>query len=294
MRSIFKLMKISIKNQYLEAEFSEIGAELISLKSNNKEYIWNGNPEFWGKHSPILFPIVGTLKGDTYYYENKSYQLSRHGFARDKKFQVVKHEDCKIVFSLKEDDETLQDYPFRFELQITYELLYNQLKVEYSVSNNSNSKMYFSIGGHPAFALQNSFKEYSLKFEGKTDLEFSLLENNLLLAQTQKLETNNNELQLNYKQFEKDALVFKNQNIKAITIKEKDTDIVRINVENFPDLGIWTKNNAPFICIEPWFGHADRLETNQQLVEKEGILFLEKNDTFNAFYTIEILTLPKV
>lgn len=294
MRSIFKLMKISIKNQYLEAEFSEIGAELISLKSNNKEYIWNGNPEFWGKHSPILFPIVGTLKGDTYYYENKSYQLSRHGFARDKKFQVVKHEDCKIVFSLKEDDETLQDYPFRFELQITYELLYNQLKVEYSVSNNSNSKMYFSIGGHPAFALQNSFKEYSLKFEGKTDLEFSLLENNLLLAQTQKLETNNNELQLNYKQFEKDALVFKNQNIKAITIKEKDTDIVRINVENFPDLGIWTKNNAPFICIEPWFGHADRLETNQQLVEKEGILYLEKNDTFNAFYTIEILTLPRV
>lgn len=287
-------MKISIKNQYLEAEFSEIGAELISLKSNNKEYIWNGNPEFWGKHSPILFPIVGTLKDDTYYYENKSYQLSRHGFARDKKFQLVKHEDCKIVFSLKEDDETLQDYPFRFELQITYELLYNQLKVEYSVSNNSNSKMYFSIGGHPAFALQNSFKDYSLKFEGKTDLEFSLLENNLLLAQTQKLETNNNELQLNYKQFEKDALVFKNQNIKAITIKEKDTDIVRINVENFPDLGIWTKNNAPFICIEPWFGHADLLETNQQLVEKEGILFLEKNDTFNAFYTIEILTLPKV
>lgn len=287
-------MKIGIKNDYLEAEFSEIGAELISLKSNNKEYIWNGNPEFWGKHSPILFPIVGTLKDDTYYYENKSYQLSRHGFARDKKFQIVKHEDCKIVFSLKEDDETLQDYPFRFELQITYELLYNQLKVEYSVSNNSNSKMYFSIGGHPAFALQNSFKDYSLKFEGKTDLEFSLLENNLLLAQTHKLETNNNELQLNYKQFEKDALVFKNQNIKAITIKEKDTDIVRINVENFPDLGIWTKNNAPFICIEPWFGHADRLETNQQLVEKEGILFLEKNDTFNAFYTIEILTLPKV
>lgn len=286
-------MKISIKNQYLEAEFSEIGAELISLKSNNKEYIWNGNPEFWGKHSPILFPIVGTLKDDTYYYENKSYQLSRHGFARDKKFQVVKHEDYKIVFSLKEDDETLQDYPFRFELLITYELLYNQLKVEYSVSNNSNSKMYFSIGGHPAFALQNPFEEYSLKFEGKTDLEFSLLENNLLLAQTQKLETNNNELQLNYKQFEKDALVFKNQNIKAITIIEKDTDIVRINVENFPDLGIWTKNNAPFICIEPWFGHADRLETNQQLVEKEGILFLEKNDTFNAFYTIEILTLPK-
>ena len=287
-------MIIGIKNDYLEAEFSEIGAELISLKSNNKEYIWNGNPEFWGKHSPILFPIVGTLKEDTYYYENKSYQLSRHGFARDKKFQIVKHEDCKIVFSLKEDDETLQYYPFRFELLITYELLYNQLKVEYSVSNNSNSKMYFSIGGHPAFALQNSFEDYSLKFEGKTDLDFSLLENNLLLAQTQKLKTNNNELQLNYKQFEKDALVFKNQNIKAITIKEKDTDIVRINVENFPDLGIWTKNNAPFICIEPWFGHADRLETNQQLVEKEGILFLEKNDTFNAFYTIEILTLPKV
>ncbi|MDD3003503.1 aldose 1-epimerase family protein [Flavobacterium sp.] len=283
-------MKISIKNQFLEAVFKDTGAELISLTSNDREYIWNGNPKFWAKHSPVLFPIVGTLKNDTYYYENKRYELSRHGFARDKKFQIIKQSETEIVFSLKEDQETLQNYPFHFELQIAYELLGNQLKVRYTVLNNSNSNMYFSIGGHPAFALYNSFEDYSLKFETSAKLEFSLLKNDLISSETQKLKTINNELPLNYKLFQEDALVFKNQNINTVTITQNTTDLLRINVKNFPDLGIWTKNNAPFICIEPWFGHADLSQTNQQFVDKEGILFLEKEGVFNTFYSIEILT----
>jgi galactose mutarotase-like enzyme len=281
-------MNLQIKNDFLTATFNAIGAELISLKSDEKEYIWEGNPEFWGKHSPILFPIVGALKEDIYFFEGKEYQLPRHGFAREKAFEVVEKVDDRIVFSLKNDTETLKVYPFYFELKIEYKLVESKLNVQYSIKNNSGDKMYFSIGGHPAFKLPNHFESYSLIFESQEELRFSLLENNLLAEETSVLKTRDNQLPLKYQLFEKDALVFKNQNIKSVTIRENQTDFLKVHVNQFPDLGIWTKDNAPFICIEPWFGHADFVQTNQKLIDKSGIQKIEKEGNFQSAYTIEV------
>lgn len=281
-------MKFQIKNDFLEATFDTLGAELISLKSNEREYIWNMNPQFWNRRSPILFPIIGSLKDDTYYFEGKKYQLPRHGFAREKQFQVVDQSADKIVFSLKEDAETLKDYPFDFELQIEYRLVEQRLEVHYKVENASQNKMYFSIGGHPGFALSKNIENYSLVFATEEELEFSLLENHLLSAETQILKTDKNQLQLNYALFEKDALVFKNHKINSVTIQENGQNFVKVTFEKFPDLGIWTKIDAPFICIEPWFGHADEVMTNQKLEEKAGIQTVEKNEVFTSIYTIEI------
>ncbi len=281
-------MKFQIKNDFLEATFDTLGAELISLKSNEREYIWNMNPQFWNRRSPILFPIIGSLKDDTYYFEGKKYQLPRHGFAREKQFQVVDQSADIIVFSLKEDAETLKVYPFGFELQIEYRLVNQQLEVHYKVENTSQNKMYFSIGGHPGFALSKNIENYSLVFATEEELEFSLLENHLLSAETQILKTDKNQLQLNYALFEKDALVFKNHKINSVTIQENGQNFVKVTFKKFPDLGIWTKIDAPFICIEPWFGHADEVRTNQKLEEKAGIQTVEKNEVFTSIYTIEI------
>lgn len=281
-------MKFQIKNQFLEASFDSLGAELISLISNDKEYIWEGNPEFWNKQSPILFPTIGSLKNDTYFFEGKEYHLPRHGFAREKEFDVIEQKDDKIIFSLKSDEETLKLYPFIFELQIQYRLVENQLEVHYKVKNNSEDEMFFSIGGHPGFALSENFEDYSLVFETNDELKYSLLENHLLADETQILETVNNNLALNYSLFEKDALVFKNQKIQSVTILEKGNNFAKVSFANFPDLGIWTKANAPFICIEPWFGHADLVKTNQKLQEKEGILSLKPNTEFKSVYFIEL------
>ena len=244
-------MVIEIKNKNLSATFNALGAELISLKKGDKEYIWEGNPEFWNKHSPVLFPIVGTLKENTYFLEGKAYQLPRHGFAREKEFQIVAHSKSKIVFSLKNDLETFKAYPFQFELQLIYELIDSRLEIHYKVENSSVGKMYFSIGGHPGFLLSRNFEEYSLVFESEKQLEFSLLESQLLTKKTQLLATENNCLSLNYHLFKKDALVFKNQQIKSVTVQENKRDFIKVSFKGFPDLGIWTKKMLLSFVLNP-------------------------------------------
>ncbi|MCV9931677.1 aldose 1-epimerase family protein [Flavobacterium sp. LS1R47] len=279
-----------ISNSKLTASIKHTGAELFSLKNkHNKEYIWEGNPAFWGKHSPVLFPIVGTLKNNTYTINNISYHLPRHGFARDIEFSLISKTDESAVFSIQSNDETLKIYPFEFELQIIYTLIDSQLNINYKVINKTDSKMPFSIGAHPAIALSENFQDYTLEFEKKEALEYSLLENDLISNKTKQLETKEDQIQLNYQLFENDALIFKSLESNSLTILKSNIPYVKVDFADFPSLGIWTKENAPFICIEPWFGYSDTPENSGNLFEKEGILTLEANQTFNSKFSIEIL-----
>ncbi|WP_317045988.1 aldose 1-epimerase family protein [Flavobacterium laiguense] len=280
----------TIKNSDLTAVIKHFGAELCSLKDNsNTEYIWGGNPEFWGKHSPILFPIVGTLKNNSYQYNGKDYQLSRHGFSREMNFELIDKQENSATFSLTSTDETLQRYPFDFELFLIYTLENTSLKIEYKVINKGKSKMPFSIGAHPAFDLPNNFENYSLEFENSAPLTFHLLEEGLISNTTEQIQLDKKQLQLNYKLFENDALVFKKLPSKSITILENSKPILKVSYEDFPDLGIWTPPNAPFICIEPWFGYSDTVDTFGNLFKKEGIQVLDSNETFKSRFSIEIL-----
>lgn len=282
-------MNTSISNKILTASIKHAGAELFSLIDNQKkEYIWEGNPDFWPKHSPILFPIVGSLKNDTYIFNEKEYHLSRHGFARDMEFQLIEKTESSATFSLEYSEETLQKYPFKFELQIIYKLEDNTLNIGYKVINKGDIQLPFSIGAHPAFALPKEFSNYSIQFEKEEKLEYSLLENGLISNATEILETSNNAVSLNYKLFENDALVFKTLESNSLTILENSKPYIKVDFEDFPNLGIWTKENASFICIEPWFGYSDTLEKSGDLFKKEGILILEANQTFNTSFDIEI------
>ncbi len=282
------LLKTTISSQQFSATINSLGAELISLKNNSTEYIWEGNPTFWGKHSPVLFPIVGTLKNNSFTHNNKEYQLSRHGFAREMEFEVVKKSENSVSFLLVSNEKTIDKYPFHFQLMLTYTLTNNSLDVQYEVINTSEDEMFFSIGAHPAFALPNSFENYSLAFE-ENELHYNLLENDLLSNKQSVLHLNNNQLDLNYDLFKNDALVFKQLKTKSITILENATPILKVHFSAFPNLGIWTKVNAPFICIEPWFGYSDSNESNGNLSEKEAILDLASKATFQSNFTIEIL-----
>lgn len=271
-------------------QIKHIGAELGSLKDNsNTEYIWNGNPEFWGKRSPILFPIVGTLKNNSYHYNDIEYHLSRHGFAREMNFELIDKQENSATFSLISSDETLKKYPFDFELHLIYTLENKSLKIEYKVINKGKSKMPFSIGAHPAFDLPGNFENYSLEFENEEPLTFYLLEEGLISNNTDQIQLDKKQLHLNHKLFENDALVFKKLPSKSITILENSKPILKVSYEDFPDLGIWTPPNAPFICIEPWFGYSDTVNTFGNLFEKEGMQVLGSNETFKSQFSIEIL-----
>jgi galactose mutarotase-like enzyme len=278
-----------LTNPILTAQINHLGAELFSLKNNsNTEYIWEGNPEFWGKHSPVLFPIVGTLKNNSYQYQDQEYHLSRHGFARDMIFSLLEKTETSAVFFIVFSAETLKVYPFDFELQIIYTLVENNLQIEYKVINHGPTEMPFSIGAHPAFALPNGFENYSLEFQENEDLNYYLLENDLIADKTKKLEPNNKKVALNYDLFANDALIFKKLTSRSVTILENATPMIKLNFRDFSSLGLWTKVNAPFLCIEPWLGYSDTCESSGDLFEKEGILILEKNGTFESKFSVEI------
>jgi galactose mutarotase-like enzyme len=281
----------TISNNFISATIKHVGAELCSLKkiNNDREYIWRGNPEFWGKHSPILFPIIGTLKNNQYKYNKQEYSLPRHGFARDNVFTIFEKKENSITFSLKFSAETIAIYPFQFELQIRYTLVDYQLYIGYKVINLGPQTMAFSIGAHPAFALNEQFESYALQFEKAEELVSYVLEDNLLSDKTKIIENEAGIIPLQYSLFDNDALVFKSIASKSLTISENNKPMLKINFEEFPNLGIWTVNRAPFICIEPWFGYSDTAACAGNIMEKEGIQLLEGRTTFTTEYFIELL-----
>lgn len=284
-------MNTTISNSELTATINHNGAELISLKNknSNREYIWVGNPKYWGKHAPILFPIVGTLKNNSYTYKNKSYELFRHGFAREMNFDLIIHNENEVIFSLSSNEVTKELYPFEFELRIIYTLKNTELNIGYHVINKGSDMMPFSIGGHPAFALCKKFEDYSLQFESDENLISYLLENDLLSVKTKQIGVFNKKLPLTYSLFENDALIFKELKSKQIQILENDLPFLNFKFKDFPNFGIWTKMNAPFICLEPWVGYSDIENATGNILEKEAIQIIQSNSSKEFIFSIEIL-----
>lgn len=281
-------MEITIQNQNTKAVIKTKGAELSSLQKDGKNYIWEVNPDFWNKTSPILFPIVGALKNGEYQFKDTIYQLPRHGFARDFEFEVVEKTWNSVVFSLKSSEETLMVYPFDFELKISYVLENNTLIVKYDIINQTSEKMYYSIGAHPAFAIEGDFEDYSLVFDEEKDLETHQLNHDLFSGKTEIIKLDGNVLPLKYHLFENDALVFKNFATKSLTLTKNNKPVMKVKFPEFPYLGIWTKNGAPFICIEPWLGIADNAAATGNLNEKEGIQVLESYAMKSVFWSVEL------
>lgn len=282
-------MIVTISNSQLSATINTLGAELISLVKTNKNYIWQVDETYWNKTSPILFPIVGRLKNDSYTYNGETYELPRHGFARNMEFSFDKRSEHQVIFELNETEETKQNYPFDFKLLMAYTLMDNELVIEYFIRNQSDEVLPFSIGAHPAFAITGNFEEYVLAFNKDDIFETHHLENESFNGTTTLVETENNTFALNYAFFEKDALVFKHLKSNEVVLKHLNKNILKMNYDNFPYLGIWTKKNAPFLCIEPWCGLADNQNHNGNLEDKEGINLLPAGEDFLRAIRIEIL-----
>jgi galactose mutarotase-like enzyme len=271
------------------------GAELCSLyhKETQTEYIWDGNPAFWNKHSPILFPIVGTLKNDTFSHNGLLYSLPRHGFARDMNFTAEQHGADQATFSLQADAETLAKYPFLFCLKVHYKLTDDHLAVRYSVENTGDDNMYFSIGGHPAFKIPINdtlqFEDYELQFEQTEQADiYPLNHDGHLVQQGIPFLQHAAKVSLKKDLFYDDALIFKQLNSKKIRLaSSKDKRYIEVSFEQFPYLGIWSKKDANFICIEPWNGVTDVESASGLLAEKEGICMLEPQQKWEGSWQIQ-------
>ena len=287
-------MSYIIKNEQLEISIVAKGAEIqrIFNKETGLDYLWEGDPAYWGKHSPVLFPIVGSLKDNTYSYKGKSYQLPRHGFARDMNFSVAEQSDTAISFSLKHTAETLEKYPFEFELLLHYKVEENRLHIQYEVINPSESKLLFSIGAHPAFKVplvaNTTYEEYTLCFnEFENTGRYPLTAEGLLAEDPQIFLQNTDELPLKKSLFYEDAIVFKTLQSSSIKLESEQTQHgLTVDFKGFPYMGIWSAKDANFVCIEPWLGITDSVNATGNLEEKEGIITLEGGDRFKADWTI--------
>lgn len=289
------VQEVMIQNQFLSAKIACTGAELTSLKDvqSGIEYLWQGDPDHWARQSPILFPIVGSLKDDEYIFDGNRYKLLQHGFAMNKAFRIVSQTEKGVTFSIQDDEKTLHIYPFRFELRITYELMDRVLKIGYMVINQDDKEMYFSIGGHPGFncPLRPGEKrsDYQLVFDEKEDASIQLRAGRLRSGGSVTFLTSENAIPISENLFDRGALIFSNLKSKSVQLKRGDDRVLTIHFEGFPNLGVWSSSaTAPFICIEPWFGMTDPVYTNKKLAEKEGIIRLPRGKEFFASYVIEL------
>lgn len=289
-------MSIIIENENLRVAINPKGAELDSIvhKQTQLEYLWQGDAAFWGKKSPVLFPIVGTLKDNTYTFNGKNYHLSRHGFARDKTFEVEFHGEDKATFLLKPDAESSENYPFNYHFRLHYALINNTLSVTYDVFNLSDADMYFSVGGHPAFRLplveNTAYTDYFIELnEVENSGRYPLSNDGLLELTTNPFLENTSKIPLKQSLFYEDAVVLKHLKSNSMTIlSEKTPHGLRMTFDGFPYFGIWAAKDAPFVCLEPWCGIADSVNTTQDLTEKEGINKLLSGEQFQRTWTIEL------
>jgi galactose mutarotase-like enzyme len=284
----------TIENTNLIVVISSKGAELQSIfnKQEQLEYMWSGEAAFWSKKSPVLFPIVGTLKEDTFYYSNDAYELTRHGFAREMEFKVTGQTGDSIGFTLENTEETQIKYPFDFKFDIKYALAENRLVVTYHISNKGIGPMHFSVGGHPAFKVPlvagTSYNDYYLEFNKLENAgRWPISPDGLIEAKPTELLKATNVLPLTKELFANDALVFKGLSSNGVTLKtDKDKHGLSLDFTGFPYLGIWAAKNADFVCIEPWCGIADSVNTDQQLVNKEGIQSLQPGKSFERSWSV--------
>ncbi len=284
---------ITISNETCTATFLEKGAELRSLRYADTEYMWQAG-EAWPKTSPILFPIVGTLKNGHYLHKGVPYQLGRHGFAREREFVVTEQTGSCVCFTLMSDDDTLKHFPFPFRLDIIYSLEKQTLHISYRVVNTGTSTMYFSIGGHPAFRvpLEDSldYEDYALHFNQLENAKrYPISPDGLIMKEPVTCLDQTQLLPLKKSLFYKDALVFKQLQSDQVSLKTgRGNRGLTAYFAGFPYMGIWAVKDADFVCIEPWRGIADGVDAGGEISDKEGIMILQAQGEWEQGWSIEL------
>lgn len=286
-----------IENDTLKVEVNKTGAELFSLfhKSSQTEYLWQGNETFWGSRAPVLFPIIGALKQGEIWIKGKKCSIPKHGIIRkNEELSAEQINDGHVRFMLEGNSTYNEIYPYKFSFALDFMLEENSLTVQFTVTNKDEDAMHFSLGGHPAFCCpltpEDQYEDYELEFEQPEQFLSSRINaEGLLMEQKESVAEPSKTLSLTKSMFDKDALIFTDLKSRNVSLKKKTGEkIVTVSYPAFPHLGIWSKPGAPFICIEPWIGYNDPIQTTQKIEQKPGMIKLESGKSFEAAFTISI------
>ncbi|MEW6184180.1 MAG: aldose 1-epimerase family protein [Thermodesulfobacteriota bacterium] len=289
-------MRYTITNEILKLEVDSRGAELMSIQTlqDPLEFLWQGDPAYWARRAPILFPIVGALKDNRYTYKGKTYAMGQHGFARDLDFILIEATADSLIWLLQENPQTLQIYPFPFQLYTTYSLKGNSLSIKHKVSNSGRETMWFSIGEHPGFNCPllpgETLSDYSLVFEQEELLDRTLVKDSLLTEEKEPFLHQERTVPLSPELFKRKAIVLEKFKSDSLTLVSKNhSRKVTVTLAEYPYLGIWSpQTGAPFICIEPWYGRASSEDSDGDITRKPGIIALEAGEDFHCGFKIII------
>lgn len=289
-------MEFKIENEYLELVVSSHGAEkqILKSKESNIDYL-REQDQYWNRKAPLLFPIVGKLKDLKTIINGKEYTMNQHGFIRDQEFTLYSKKENELILINEYNEETLTHYPFKYKVIVKYTLVEKTVHTEFTVVNEDYQVIPFNFGGHPGFKCplypNEKFTDYSIIFE-KTenfDAPSVVLSNGTLDFDHCTKFNDINKIDLDYKYFTVDAIVIPNVKSQSVKLINKNNKGIKFDFKGFPSLAIWTKPNAPFVCLEPWIGYADKYNSNYNFIEKDNIQFLNPNDIFSVTYSITII-----
>lgn len=287
--------KICLENSELLVEINVDGAELSRIfdKKKNREVLWNGDPEVWGRHAPVLFPTVGQCFGQTYRYRGREYPMGQHGFARDQKFTLISFDENEVWYRLEDSEETRVVFPFSFILEIGHRLKGRELEILWKVTNpDTKEELHFQIGGHPGFLVPEEEKGYmKLGFPGKESLEQEMFHPNGFVdpEQIQTLVLKDGEVEMDDRFYDIPTYVFHDSQVEKVMLKLSDgSPYVTLSCKGFPYLAVWSPDISRFHCLEPWFGRVDDEQFDKEFTKKRNILTLKPNQVFEASYFIEI------
>ena len=280
--------QIILNNNDLNATIDKLGAQLLSLTKGNRELIWNGDPSFWKGHAPILFPVCGGLINGKYYFNGHEYEMSKHGFVRFREFEVIGQSKNKVIFIYQSTNDDLKIYPFKFTFLVIYELT-DQLNIRYEITNESDVPMYFNVGSHEGYLLEKDFSSYHVEFEQNEKLMSSVTEGPLLSHNKIDYTKFGKNIPLRYEDYKVDALVFENIKSKKAYLCCKKKREIELSFPNAKHIVLWSIPNAKFICIEPWDGIHDYVDSPLNIKQKRSINVLLAHKTYTFTHSIKAL-----
>lgn len=295
-------MKLS--NDIITIEVTEHGAELVSLKKEGREYLWNGDAAYWNRHAPILFPAVGKPYNNELHADGQTYTMKQHGYARDSEFERVNAGMCECgsvgtMTLVQSSNDAIRQYPYRLGLEVCYRLHGNAVEVTWTVENIDEHDAYFQIGAHPGFMLpeyhaEDAIHGYIRYFDREMNPVSPVIVNGLddgnrvPLAEPRRFSA---EMPIEADTFAHDALMFEGEQVtKAVLCDKAGREVLSVNCRQAEAYGIWAphKEGCPFVCLEPWCGICDPYNFTGDISTRQYIHRLSPNEKYTFTYTIEV------
>ena len=287
-------MNYSVKNQYMEISADTLGAQLMSIRADGREYLWQGDAKYWSDRSPLLFPFIGRLWNKQYAFGGNTYSLPIHGFAASLEF-TAQVSDSALTMVLESSEETLKYYPFPFLLTVTFALEGKTLHVRHTVRNTGANTMYFGLGGHPGIRVPledgEHFEDYTLEFSAPCfpeRIEFTeevLFSGNATPYPLEK----HKKIRLQHSLFDNDAIILQNT-ARQVTLSGPDGHGVTMDFADFPYFGIWHRpqTDAPYVCLEPWTSLPGRQDIMEDLSCRSDLIALTPGREYQAAWSLTL------